>query len=505
MCLWPVLQAPDTVAVQVFLQDRRLLERNHAKRYLTRRRSFEHFQTETHPIPQFKQPSPQTLIDLQEDLDDWFEKKKRGRGSRVFVFPKGDSIWFLVHHGDPFRREGSFDAGQALSVFYWPVGGELLLSPQSVEIIKFGDPGSGREDVPMRDPIILLVHLIATLARLMGPGGLRSVVAESVLVKQQLLILNRSRHRAPNLCASDRILAGVCALFMRPARVIRSAIVLRPSTILEFHRALRTRKYRWLFSPTRRRTGPQGPSNALVDAIVDMKRRNPRWGCPRIAQQIALAFAVDIDKDVVRRVLATHYRPAPRSGGPSWLTFLGHAKDSLWSIDLFRCESATLRSHWVLVVMDQYTRRIVGFGIHAGTVDGRALCRMFNHAIRGLSRPKRLSSDHDPLYRFHPWCANLRVLQVTEVKSVPYVPLSHPFVERLIGTLRRECVDQLLFWSASDLEDKLVAFQDFYNAHRAHASLDGRTPVPIRKDVARLDRYRWDAHCRGLYQTPIAA
>ena len=108
----------------------------------------------------------------------------------------------------------------------------------------------------MRDPIILLVHLIATLARLMGPGGLRSVVAESVLVKQQLLMLNRSRHRAPNLCASDRILAGVCALFMRPARVIRSAIVLRPSTILEFHRALRTRKYRWRFSPTRRRTGP---------------------------------------------------------------------------------------------------------------------------------------------------------------------------------------------------------------------------------------------------------
>ena len=64
---------------------------------------------------------------------------------------------------------------------------------------------------------------------------------------------------------------------------------------------------------------------------------------------------------------------------------------------------------------------------------------------------------------------------------MPSVPLSHPFVERLIGTLRRECVDQLLFWSASDLEDKLVAFQDFYNAHRAHASLDGRTPVPIRQ------------------------
>ena len=236
-----------------------------------------------------------------------------------------------------------------------------------------------------------------------------------------------------------------------------------------------------------------------------MKRRNSTWGCPRIAQQIVLAFAVDIDKDVVRRVLAAHYRPGPGESGPSWLTFLGHAKDSLWSIDLFRCESAILRSHWVLVVMDHYTRRIVGFGIHAGVVDGRALCRMFNHAIRGLSRPKRLSSDNDPLYRFHQWHANLRVLQVTEVKSVPYVPLSHPFVERLIGTLRRECVDRMLFWSASDLEQKLCDFQAFYNAHRAHASLAGRPPVPTRKDAATLDHYCWDEHCRGLYQTPIAA
>ena len=357
----------------------------------------------------------------------------------------------------------------------------------------------------MRDLIILLIHLIATLARLMGPGGLRSVVAESLLVKHQLLILNRSRHRAPNLRASDRILAGACALFIRPARVFRSAIVLRPSTILNFHRTLRQRKYRLLFSPKRRRTGPKGPAKALVAAIVEMKRRNPTWGCPRIAQQIALAFAVDIDKDVVRRVLATHYRPDPGGSGPSWLTFLGHAKDGLWSIDLFRCESAILRSHWVLVVMDQYTRRIVGFGIHAGIVDGRALCRMFNHAIRGVSRPTRLSSDNDPLYRFHQWHANLRVLRVAEVKSVPYVPLSHPFVERLIGTLRRECVDRMLFWSATDLERKLVAFQDFYNSHRAHASLEGRTPVQNRKDVATLNHYQWKEHCRGLYQTPIAA
>src|SRR5713101_3112884 len=225
---------------------------------------------------------------------------------------------------------------------------------------------------------------MATLARLLGPGGIRSVVAESVLVKQQLLILNRSRQRSPNLCTSDRLLAGLCALLIRPARLIRSAIVLRPSTLLSLHQALRNRKYRLLFSSQRRgRPGSKGPNKELLEAVVQMKQRNPTWGCPRIAQQIALAFEIPSEKEVVRRMLASQDRPEQDSGGPSWLTFIGHLKDSLWSLDMFRCESVTLRTHWVLVVMDQYTRRIMGFGVQAGAVDGVALCRMFNRAIGG--------------------------------------------------------------------------------------------------------------------------
>ena len=315
----------------------------------------------------------------------------------------------------------------------------------------------------MRDVLILFVHLIVTVARLARPGGLRSVVAESALIRHQLLVLNRGRKRAPNLRAVDRILAGLCTLFMRPARVLRSAIVLKPSTLLHLHSVLRKRKYTMLFCPGHRcRPGPKGPNNDLIEAVLAMKRRNPNWGCPRIAQQIALAFGVEIDKDVVRRLLSRHYRPESNSGGPSWLTLLGHTKDSLWSCDLFRCESATLRTHWVLVVMDQFTRRIIGFGVQSGIVDGVALCRMFHRAVRGHSLPKYLSSDHDPLYRFHQWQANLRVLEVKEIKTLPYVPLSHPFVERLIGTVRRECLDRTLFWTTADLETKLLDFQHYY-------------------------------------------
>jgi putative transposase len=353
----------------------------------------------------------------------------------------------------------------------------------------------------MRDLIILFIHTAATLMRVARPGGVRAVVAESILAKHQLLILNRSRRRAPNLRILDRIIAGFYSLWIQPRRLRRVAIVFKPSTFLGFHRAMVQCKYRLLFSPKlKRKPGPKGPTAELIGAVVEMKKRNPTWGCPQIADQINLAFGPVINKDVVRRILAAHYRPAPGSDGPSWLTFLGHAKDSLWSLDLFRCESIVLRTHWVLVVMDQYSRRIIGFGIHAGIVNGEALCRMFKQAIRGVTTlPRYLSSDHDPLFRFHQWEANLRILNITGIKTVPDVPWSHPFIERLIGTLRRECLDRLLFWTSTDLELKLEIFRDYYNEHRTHSALKGQTPTenPGSKG-ALLQRYRWQTHCRGL-------
>ena len=223
-----------------------------------------------------------------------------------------------------------------------------------------------------------------------------------------------------------------------------------------FHRALVKRKYRLLFSSKRRgRPGPKGPAPELITAIVETST-------------------------------GTH--------------------DS----DLFCCKSLILRTHWVMVVMDQFTRRIIGFAVRAGAVDGPATCRMFNHAIAGaLTLPRHLSSDHDPLFEFHRRKANLRILEVTEVKNVPEVPLSHPFIERLIGTIRRELLDQIPFWSAGDLQRKLLLFRDYYNRDRIHASLGGVTPAcnagDVNRRVVSLSQYQWQSHCRGLYQLPEAA
>jgi transposase InsO family protein len=207
--------------------------------------------------------------------------------------------------------------------------------------------------------LILAIHLLATIAKLVRPGGVRAIVAESLLLKHQLLISSRARRRAPNLNASDRLLLGLASLFVPPRRLPKLAVILKPRTLFRFHEA------------------------------------------PH-------AFGIDINKDIVRRVLATHYRPEAGADGPSWLCFIGHMKDSLWSIDLFRCESILLRSHWVMVVMDVFTRRIIGFGVERADSCGVSICRMFNQIITGKSPPRHLSSDHDPLFRFHRWLANFR-------------------------------------------------------------------------------------------------
>jgi hypothetical protein len=227
----------------------------------------------------------------------------------------------------------------------------------------------------VRELLILAIHLLVTVAKLVRPGGVRAVAAESVVLKHQLLISNRSRKRAPNLTYIDRFVLGLTTLFVSPLRIPKLAALIKPATLFKFHKALVDRKYRLLFSSSshRLKRGPKGPSAELIAAIVEMKRRNPKFGCVRLAQQIAHAFGIEIDKDIVRRVLAKHYRPGDSgSHGPSWLTFIAQTKASLWSLDLFRCESIHLRSHWVMLVMDVFTRPIVGFGVESSGIDGIA-------------------------------------------------------------------------------------------------------------------------------------
>ena len=328
---------------------------------------------------------------------------------------------------------------------------------------------------------------------------------------------DHTRKRSPKLATSDRFLFGLLAMFISGDRLKKIAVIIKPTTIFAFHKSLVNRKYSRLYSNNAKRNPGRKPQDrALIDLVIEMKMRNPSFGYGRISMQILEAFGISISRFAVGRILRKNKHKLPSGNGPSWLTFIGHMKDSLWSrdavpVDLFRCESATLKSHWVMVVIDQFTRRIIGFAVHSGDCDVVAYCRMFNEVISGKSLPKYLSSDNDPLFLFHRWQCNLRVLGVEELKSVPGTPTSHPFIERVIGTTRRECLDHLLFFNERDLQEKLNQFQNYYNERRAHSSLEFKTPKEkaaepnANRAVVSLENYRWEKHCKGLYQLPVAA
>jgi putative transposase len=117
--------------------------------------------------------------------------------------------------------------------------------------------------------------------------------------------------------------------------------------------------------------------------------------------------------------------------------------------------------------------------------------------------PRHLSTDHDPLFEFHRWKANLRILEAEPVTSVRYVPLSHPFAERLVGTVRREFLDWTPFWSTRDLERKLDSFKAYYNGVRAHRALGGQAPNDSPRPRQPLGRVRRQSYCRGLFALPF--
>ncbi len=145
-----------------------------------------------------------------------------------------------------------------------------------------------------------------------------------------------------------------------------------------------------------------------------------------------------------------------------------------------------------------------------GSPSGRyPVCRMFSRAIARQSLPRHVSSDHDPLFRFHRWRADLGVLEVAEIKTIPGTPPSHSFVVRLIRTIRREYLDRSWFWRQSDLQRKLDDYQAYYNQYRCQTGLGGVTPArrggaPAPR-LHTIDSYRWRPHCDVSFRTPTAA
>ena len=126
----------------------------------------------------------------------------------------------------------------------------------------------------MKTLALLVIHVLTTLAQRAGPGGAKAIIAESVLLKHQQLIVRRSAGKTPRLTTSDRFLCGFLTLFMRPGRIRKAAVVLKPATLTKFRSALLSRNYHRLFSSRKNaKPGPKGPSDDLVRVIVELNQQ----------------------------------------------------------------------------------------------------------------------------------------------------------------------------------------------------------------------------------------
>jgi hypothetical protein len=139
--------SPADIAVQIWLLRRDILERKHAEHYLVKVRSFESYQMDRFRRPTFKRPSDKQINALASDLDDWFEEKKRGRGSRIIMCEKDDGVWFLVKHGDPYKREESLDGGTASSVYYRPLKPDVLVYTPQIGELRINARSKGEKEL----------------------------------------------------------------------------------------------------------------------------------------------------------------------------------------------------------------------------------------------------------------------------------------------------------------------------------------------------------------------
>jgi hypothetical protein len=135
------------VAVQIWLLNKDILERKHAERYLEKVRSFEYFQMKGSPPRPFKRPTDKQLHDLSRDLDNWFERKKRGRGSRIIMGDQSDSVWFLVRHAEPFKREESMDGSETSSVCYRPIKYDVAIYSPRVRELQINARSNGEKEL----------------------------------------------------------------------------------------------------------------------------------------------------------------------------------------------------------------------------------------------------------------------------------------------------------------------------------------------------------------------
>ena len=323
---------------------------------------------------------------------------------------------------------------------------------------------------------MLFSLLYFLIHRLLGVGGRRADEKdiELLVLRHQVKVLQRQVSR-PRLNRLDRVLFAAASRAM--PRSSWSSFVVRPETLLRWHRELVRKK--WTF----RKKGQLGrpPIDPNVrDLVVRLGRENPRWGYQRIRGEL-LKLGIRVSATTVRTILLRHgMNPAPRRAGPTWAEFLRSQAAGILATDFFTVETISLKTLYVLFFIELSSRRVHLAGVTAHPDSAWVTQQARNLAIEErLSGVRFLLRDRDAKYS-GPFDAVLRAEGVRIIRTPIRAPRANAFAERFVRTVRRECLDHVLIYDRRHLERVLGAYVAHYVDERPHRGLGLAVPAGIR-------------------------
>lgn len=292
-----------------------------------------------------------------------------------------------------------------------------------------------------------------------------SLVAENLALRQQLAALCRKSPR-PRLRLSDRLFwVALSRLF---AGWRSWLVIVKPDTVVSWHKAGYRLFWRW---KSRSRPGrPKVPRN-VQGLIRRIASENPLWGVPRIQAELRL-----LGHDLAESTVAKYVKRPRKPPSQTWTTFLANHSDCLAAIDFFTVPTVTFRNLYVFLILRHDRRRVAHFAVtehpHAAWV-----AQQLKEAFPFEEAPRYLLRDNDGIYGGEVTRC-LANMGIEEVKTAPHSPWQNPFVERLVGTLRRECLDHVIVLNERHLTRILREFIDrYYHSSRCHMALDENSPI----------------------------
>jgi transposase InsO family protein len=291
------------------------------------------------------------------------------------------------------------------------------------------------------------------------------LVAENLALRHQLIVLGRKTKR-PRLLQRDRVFWLWLARSW--SRWRDSLIIVKPETVVRWHR--KGFKYYWAWK-SRHRGGRPVVNREIRELIRRMSRSNPLWGAPRIHGEL-LKLGIDISQASVGKYMIRTRRPP----SPSWRAFLdNHVKD-LIAIDFFTVPTVTFRVLFAFLLLAHDRRQILHFNVTEHPTaewTGRQLLQAFPWD----TAPRYLIRDRDGIYG-NDFDRSVHALGIKQVLTAPRSPWQNPYVERVIGSIRRECLDHVIIFGESHLRRVLRSYLHYYHSSRTHLALDKDAPQP---------------------------